>query len=203
MIQVIPYILLGYLSGSLLWAKFFGRLLAKEDITAASPDGNPGASNAFHYGGFWCGCLTLCFDMLKGFLPVILYRHSGADLPSLGLALVMAAPVLGHAYSAFHGFRGGKGIAVSFGCLLGFAPDLRPALILAVVFIVFSLVIKISPHYYRTLATYIVAVPVMFQIIRVGAVRAGFLLIAGIVILKLLSSKEEKEKLEVKIGWKS
>lgn len=203
MIYVIPYILLGYFSGSLLWAKLFGRLLAKEDITLLSPDGNPGASNAFRYGGIWCGCLTLCFDMLKGFLPVMLYRHSAAVSPPLGLALVMAAPVIGHAYSAFHGFKGGKGIAVSFGCLLGLAPDLRPALILAVVFIVFSEGIKISPHYYRTLATYIVAVPIMFVLIPVAAVQLGFLLIAGTVISKLLGSKEKKEKLEVKIGWKS
>ena len=115
----------------------------------------------------------------------------------------MAAPVVGHAYSIFHRFRGGKGIAVSFGCLLGLAPDLRPALVLAVVFIVFSAVIRISPHYYRTLATYVVAVPVLFQIVPVWPIRAGFLLIAGTVILKLLCSKEEKEKIEVKLGWKS
>ena len=201
--SVIPYVLLGYLSGSLLWAKFFGRLFAKKDITEDSPDGNPGAFNAFHYGGFWCGCLTLCFDMMKGVLPVMLYRHIPAEFPSFGLALVMAAPVVGHAYSVFHHFRGGKGIAVSFGCLLGLAPDLRPALILAAVFIVFSGVIRITPHYHCTLVTYIVAVPVMFQIIRERPVRDGFFLIAGIVILKLLCSKEEKEKLEVQIGWKS
>ena len=43
----------------------------------------------------------------------------------------------------------------------------------------------------------------MFIVIRAGAVRMGFLLIAETVILKLLGSKEEKEKPEVKIGWKS
>lgn len=201
--RIIFYTLLGYLSGSLLWAKFFGNLLAKEDITAASPDGNPGASNAFHYGGFWCGCLTLFFDILKGFLPVLLYCRSMASLPSLGLAFVLAAPVIGHTHSVFHDFRGGKGIAVSFGCLLGLTPDLRPALILAVVFILFSVVIKITPHYYRTLVTYMVAIPVMFAVVRKVAVRVGFFLIAGTVIMKLLGSEEEKEKLEVKIGWKS
>ncbi len=201
--RIISYVLLGYLSGSLLWAKFFGNLLAKEDITAASPDGNPGTSNAFRYGGFWCGCLTLCFDMLKGFLPVALYFHSADSLPTLGFALVMAAPVMGHNYSVFHGFRGGKGIAVSFGCLLGLAPDLRPALLLAVMFVVFSVVIKITPHYYRTLATYIVTMPLMFVVIHEAAIRIGFLLIAEAVILKLVASKEKKEKLEVKFGWKS
>lgn len=196
------YVLLGYLSGSLLWANFFGNLLAGEDVAADSPDGNPGAFNAFRYGGFWCGCLTLCFDVCKGFLPVRLFCRSAALMPSIGLALVLAAPVIGHTHSVFHGFRGGKGIAVSFGCLLGLAPELKPLLVLAAVFILFSTVIKVSPHYYRTLATYIAAIPAMFLAVRSWAVRGGFLLIAQTIISKLLGSKEEKDKLEVKVGWK-
>ena len=196
------YVLLGYLSGSLLWANFFGNLLAGEDVAADSPDGNPGAFNAFRYGGFWCGCLTLCFDVCKGFFPVRLFCRSAALMPSIGLALVLAAPVIGHTHSVFHGFRGGKGIAVSFGCLLGLAPELKPLLVLAAVFILFSTVIKVSPHYYRTLATYIAAIPVMFLAVRSWAVRGGFLLIAQTIISKLLGSKEEKDKLEVKVGWK-
>ena len=202
MIHAIQYILQGYLWGSLLWAKLFTRLFAKEDITAVSPDGNPGTSNAFRCGGFWCGCLTLCFDVCKGFLPVRLFCRSAALMPSIGLALVLAAPVIGHTHSVFHGFRGGKGIAVSFGCLLGLAPELKPLLVLAAVFILFSTVIEVSPHYYRTLATYIAAIPVMFLAVRSWAVRGGFLLIAQTIISKLLGSKEEKDKLEVKVGWK-
>lgn len=201
--RAIPYILLGYLSGSLLWARYFGFLFTKQDITADSSDGNPGAFNAFHNGGFWCGFLTLCFDMLKGFLPVMLYCRGGALLPRLGLTLVMAAPVFGHAHSVFHGFRGGKGIAVSFGCLLGLMPDLRPVLVLAVVFVLFSVVIKIPSHYHRTMATYIVSVPIFFTAVRDWAVRMGFFFIAETVILKLLGSREEKEQFEVKFGWKS
>ncbi len=203
MARILCYILVGYLSGNILWAKFFGHLLSKEDITAASPDGNPGAFNAFQYGGFWCGCLTLCFDMLKGFLPVFLFCSHNPFPMTIGLSLVMAAPVAGHVFPVFHGFRGGKGIAVSFGCLLGLLPDLRPALVLAFVFLFFSLVVRISPHYYRTLATYVMAIPLQYAFISQVPVRAGFLLIAGVVVLRLLSSKEEKEKLEVKIGWKS
>ena len=196
------YVLLGYLSGSLLWANFFGNLLAGEDVAADSPDGNPGAFNAFRYGGFWCGCLTLCFDVCKGFFPVRLFCRSAALMPSIGLALVLAAPVIGHTHSVFHGFRGGKGIAVSFGCLLGLAPELKPLLVLAAVFILFSTVIKVSPHYYCTLATYIAAIPAMFLAVRSWAVRGGFLLIAQTIISKLLGSQEEKDKLEVKVGWK-
>lgn len=203
MIRVVPYILLGYLSGSVLYARVFGALLGKGDITADTPDGNPGAYNAFRNGGFWCGLLTLCCDVLKGTLPVMLYCHLSANYPTMGLTLVMAAPVVGHAYSVFHHFRGGKGIAVSFGCLLGLFPHLRAFWILVALFILFSTVIRINPNYHRTLVTYTAAMPVVLKFVRVNPVRVGFLLIAGTVIMKLLVSKEEKEALEVKIGWKS
>lgn len=67
-----------------------------------------------------CGTLTLICELLKGFLPVYLYLRgrSPAECPAI-FALILAAPVLGHAFSVFYGFHGGKGIAVSFGCLLG------------------------------------------------------------------------------------
>ena len=201
--KIIFYMLGGYLFGSLLIAKYFGYLFTKQDITRDSIDGNPGAANAFHNGGFWCGFLTLCADLMKGFLPVFFYQKIAADCPPIGLAFVLAAPVVGHAFSVFHRFHGGKGIAVSFGCLLGLFPDLRPALILAVVFLLFSLVGRISPHYYRTLVTYIVTVFLMPVLIHDFRVAMGFFLIAGIVVWKLFVSTEEKGKCEVRIGWRS
>ena len=201
--KLLLLILVGYLSGSLLSAKFFVQLFAREDIVENSPDGNPGTFNAFRCGGFWCGCLTLFSDLLKGFLPVVWYRESAAEFPAFGIAFVLAAPVLGHAFSVFHKFHGGKGIAVSFGCLLGLFPYLRPAVILAVVFIFLSLVVKVSPHYYRTLFTYLVSVCIMPCFVPEPPILTGFLLITVIVMVRMLLSREEKGKCEVKIGWKS
>ena len=104
------YILFGYLSGSVLYARLFGEWIAKKDITEESRDGNPGTSNAFLYGGFWCGMLTLCCDLLKGFLPVWLWlRYAPGAVDRLTLSFVMAAPVIGHAYPVFSRFNGGKG----------------------------------------------------------------------------------------------
>ena len=69
------------------------------------------------FGGFLCGLLTLSGDLLKGFVPVQLYMHNaGTDA---GLALVLAAPVLGHAFPLFYGFRGGKGVATILGAGTG------------------------------------------------------------------------------------
>lgn len=201
--ELLLVILVGYLLGSLLPAKFYVWLLTKEDVVEKSPDSNPGTFNAFQYGGFLCGCLTLFSDLLKGFLPVAWYQENAAGFPAFGIAFVLAAPVCGHAFSVFHRFHGGKGIAVSFGCLLGLFPYLRPVVILAAVFIFLSLVIKISPHYYRTLFTYLISVCIMPCFISEPPILAGFLLITVIVMIRMLLSREEKGKCEVKIGWRS
>lgn len=196
------YILLGYLSGSILFARVGEQVFRLEDITKNTGDGNPGASNAFRNGGLACGCFTLLGDMAKGFLPVWLYLSGTEAAPApLILALVLAAPVAGHILPVFAGFRGGKGIAVSFGCLLGLLPEYRPVLALAAVFLIFSLAVRISPNYYRTLFAYGVSAAVMPAVVESAGIRLGFGLIALGVCLKLLSSREEKGRWEVKLLW--
>ena len=152
------YALIGYLSGSVLYAEVFCGIFGRKNAIEQSRDANPGTTNAFLYGGFWCGICTLIFDMAKGFVPVYAYVHmTQMNLAeSNGLALVLAAPVAGHIFPVWHHFKGGKGIAVSFGSLLGLIPMWYPVLSLAVCFLFFSLVIQISPNFYRTVAVYIV-----------------------------------------------
>lgn len=201
----ILYILCGYLCGSVLFARIFGHLISGKDITAESDDKNPGTSNAFKYGGFLCGVLTLVCDLAKGLIPVHMYIRGEKDGDfGLALAFVIAAPVIGHILPVFFKFKGGKAIAVFFGVLLGLFPVfMMPGLILAATFIFFSVVIRISPHYYRTIAAYGAAV---VGVILFGAaplsVTVGFLISAVSITLKLLRSTEEKEALEVKIAWK-
>ena len=154
-ITTIGYILCGYLAGSILFAPLFVRLLRGRDLYALSTDGNPGTANAYMQGGFWCGTLSLICDMGKGFLPVFLYLQQASEQQYL-LVPVMLAPVLGHAYSLYHHFRGGKCIAVSFGVLIGLFPDLRVALILAFFYILFSF-LRIQPHSKRTFAAFVAA----------------------------------------------
>lgn len=201
--ETIRFIVAGYVSGSILYARLFARLFKKDDLFAKSRDGNPGTANAFLYGGFWCGLFTLVCDVLKGFLPVFLYMTHcrppmGEWLPG---ALVLAAPVVGHGFSMFHRFRGGKGIAVTFGCLLGLLPIWQPVAWLAAFFIFFSVVVRVTPHYYRTLIAYACTFVCLFFTARWTAVWAGFLIIFAVVSVKLLSSGEEKEKVGVSALW--
>ena len=114
------YALIGYLSGSVLYAEVFCGIFGRKNAIEQSRDANPGTTNAFLYGGFWCGICTLIFDMAKGFVPVYAYVHmTQMNLAeSNGLALVLAAPVAGHIFPVWHHFKGGKGIAATSGVAL-------------------------------------------------------------------------------------
>ena len=204
MIKTIGFIFLGYLSGSVLYARIFAALIKKDIMIENSKDTNHGTAHAFMYGGFWCGLLTLIFDLAKGFLPVSCYFHqAGTMFPDvISSALIIAAPVIGHAFPVFFKFRGGKGIAVSFGCLLGLLPLWQPLIILAFFFILFSVVLRISPHFYRTFVSYISALVWMFFLVKEPVICIGFSLIVAVVIIKLIFSKEKRENPEVSLLWK-
>lgn len=198
MIRTFLFFVFGYFSGSILFARVYGTLFNK-DIMGKSKDKNPGAANAFMQGGMLCGTLTLIGDILKGFLPVFLFLKVSGGAVGFGIALVLAAPVLGHNYSVFYRFEGGKGIATSFGCLLGLFPRLLPALILAFCYITLSVVVRISPHYYRTLAAYFAAAVIALFLVPEAGIRTGMAVITTLIIIKHLASSEEKSKFSISL----
>ena len=109
-------ILGGYLTGSVSTAIITCRLMGLPDPRTQG-SGNPGATNVLRHGGRKAAIITLSGDMLKGLLPVLLARASGAPLEVL--ALVGLAAFVGHLYPVFFSFRGGKGVATVIGVLLG------------------------------------------------------------------------------------
>jgi glycerol-3-phosphate acyltransferase PlsY len=109
-----------------------GRLMLGRDIREVG-SGNVGAANAARAGGFKAGAAVGILDVLKGLLAVLFARWLGLD--DAGLALVACAAVLGHDYSLFLRFRGGKGVATTFGAMLAISPagSLLAALVWGVV----------------------------------------------------------------------
>ncbi|MBC7221129.1 glycerol-3-phosphate acyltransferase [Candidatus Bipolaricaulota bacterium] len=105
--------LLGFALGSLPFSVWLGRIGARDDIRRHG-DGNPGAANAWRAGGWRIGLFSLVLDVTKAALPVALARTLG-DLWGWGLLPVAIAPLLGHAFSPWLGFRGGKAVASTFG----------------------------------------------------------------------------------------
>ncbi len=151
--MIVLFAVLGFLSGSILYSAFLPLVLKGVDVRTEAADHNPGAANAFKYGGRAVGILSLFCDLAKGYLPVWLaLNYVTADTP--GFSLVIAAPVLGHAFSPFAHFKGGKAIAASFGALLALLPQDAVVLHLAFWYIFFSVLVVVRPHAVRTILAF-------------------------------------------------
>ncbi len=115
--MILLWTVLAFLSGSLPFSLWIGRLVARADVRRYG-DGNPGAANAWKAGGWRAGVPALLLDYLKGATPVALARF-GAGISGWELVPVALAPILGHAFSPFLHFRGGKAVAATFGAWTG------------------------------------------------------------------------------------
>jgi glycerol-3-phosphate acyltransferase PlsY len=119
MMQTAIIALAAYCLGSLSFAVFVSKAMGLPDPRSYGSK-NPGATNVLRSGSKAAAALTLIGDAGKGALAVgltVLYTGespvSGFDAPLAG-----AMAFLGHLYPAFHGFRGGKGVATAAGVLL-------------------------------------------------------------------------------------
>jgi glycerol-3-phosphate acyltransferase PlsY len=123
--HVITLILGGYLLGSVPFGIIVGRVWRGIDIRQYG-SGNIGFSNALRVLGWKAASAVFVGDVLKGFVPVFVGRRvlAAAHVPNAELYLLPVAlgPILGHCFSVFLGFRGGRAIATTLGVLLGLAP---------------------------------------------------------------------------------
>ena len=122
--QSILFAIGAYLVGSIPFGKIIADHVARIDITKRG-SGNIGATNVARELGMKWGILTLVLDLMKGLAPVLLYaRYSSPSGPSedIGLALVGLGALLGHQFSIFLRFRGGKGVATALGVYLAICP---------------------------------------------------------------------------------
>jgi acyl phosphate:glycerol-3-phosphate acyltransferase len=115
--------LAAYLIGSLSFAVIVSRAFGLNDPRTYG-SGNPGATNVLRSGNKAAAALTLMFDALKGFVPVLLVDQFGPQF-GLGegtLALVALGAFVGHLWPVFFKFQGGKGVATAAGVLFGINP---------------------------------------------------------------------------------
>ena len=142
-------IIIGYLVGSIPFSYLTAKYLGKIDIRKFG-SGNSGATNVLRTLGKKAGTVAFIGDFLKGFLFVTIVRLTlGIDI-----AVVSAAfTVIGHCYSVFLKFRGGKGVATSGGTIFALYP-LVGLILLTCLF----LIIKIS------------------RMVSLGSISAAFLL---------------------------
>ncbi|MDO8029932.1 glycerol-3-phosphate 1-O-acyltransferase PlsY ['Planchonia careya' phytoplasma] len=81
---------------------------------------NIGASNVTRILGFKYGLLTFLLDFMKGFLPIFIFKNYNLNLfPKEKTIILGICAILGHMFSIFHNFQGGKAIATSVGVIAG------------------------------------------------------------------------------------
>ena len=122
---IILAIAISYFIGSIPTAYIFGRWLKGIDIRKFG-SGNVGATNALRVLGKPAGIAVLILDILKGFLAVVFlgdFIASGVtSISSEALRIILGLScICGHNWTIFLRFQGGKGIATTFGVLLGLA----------------------------------------------------------------------------------
>src|ERR1700719_2587117 len=107
--------LLGYLLGSIPFGLILTKLAGTEDLRSIG-SGNIGATNVLRTGHKGLAAATLLLDMLKGTAAVVISGYFGG--PNAAMLAALGA-FLGHLFPVWLKFRGGKGVAVYIGVLLG------------------------------------------------------------------------------------
>ncbi len=140
------YPIIFYLIGSIPFSYIIVRFFTKKDVRKLG-SGNVGATNAFRAGGVFIGILSLLLDTAKSAIPLFILREYQGTFPifinPIDFILLLSLFILiGHIYSIFLRFKGGKGVAVAVGILLALFPQvlLNAFIAFLVVFLIFRIV---------------------------------------------------------------
>lgn len=119
-IKIIIFCLLSYLFSGIPFAFVISKLFLKTDIRKVS-SGNVGATNVYRVGGWKYGIPVFILDFLKGFIPTLIsvfYFDKNLEISTI----VAITTVLGHMFTPYLKFKGGKGAATSFGSFIVLFP---------------------------------------------------------------------------------
>ena len=194
-------LLAGYLVGSLSFAVIFSRLLGLSDPRSYG-SGNPGATNVLRSGHRGAAILTLVFDALKGYAPVVLTLIYGPrwGLTEATAAFVGLAAFVGHLWPVFFRFKGGKGVATAAGALMAINPWLGAATLL-------SWIIIAAFFRYSSLASMVAAAFAPFYQLLIWGAEPASIAIAVMSLLLIWRHEGNIRKLlagtESRLGGKS
>ena len=130
-------IFISFLSGSLPFSVWLTRIFLGKNVRDYG-DGNPGAANVFKAGNNFVGLLVLILDISKAALPVG-FSYFNLQIRGFPMFMIATAPILGHMFSPFLAFKGGKAIAATLGVWIGLTiwKTTVPAVITVIICIIF------------------------------------------------------------------
>ncbi|PJF35649.1 MAG: hypothetical protein CUN49_09520 [Candidatus Thermofonsia Clade 1 bacterium] len=129
---------LGFLSGAIPFSVWIGKWRLRTDIRQYG-DHNPGATNLLRAGSKSWFLIALLLDVSKGAAPVGL-AHWTFGIRGLEIVPIALAPVLGHAFSPFLNFKGGKAVATMGGIWIGLTLLQMPIILLSLLVFWFYMV---------------------------------------------------------------
>lgn len=178
-------VLIAYLIGSIPFGYLIVKLKEGRDVRS-SGSGNIGATNVLRTAGRGSAVLTLLFDAAKGYLAVWLAGWTSHDAPQ-DVALAAIAAVLGHLFSVFLKFKGGKGVSTVLGVFLYVSPP--PILIAAGSFLCVVVVSR-----YASLGSVVSAVvfPAAYLLLTYPGNSSWWLLVAALVCPGLVIVKHHE-----------
>jgi glycerol-3-phosphate acyltransferase PlsY len=130
LIYLIILIIISYLTGSTPTSIIVGRITNGIDIRKHG-SGNAGGTNVFRVLGWKPALIVVFVDVFKGWLPAAIFApafYFAQIIPDLGVVQILCgfSAVLGHTYTIFAGFKGGKGVGTLGGMLIALFPTVFP-----------------------------------------------------------------------------
>jgi len=174
------FIFLAYIIGSIPFGFIIGRLKGVDIRKQGS--GNIGATNVGRLLGKKWAILTYVLDLLKGAILVALFRYKVIDPQYMVLSPMLYGflAALGHSYSIFMNFKGGKAVSTSCGMILGYSP-----FTFAVILIVFLIVKMIT------------------KLVSLGSLIATTTAVICILIFAIIGYDPFMSKLYYTVDWES
>lgn len=120
----IALMMAAYIAGSIPFGKLITKAVAKLDITKIG-SGNIGAANVAREVGLAWGVMTLLTDTAKGFFPVLWAQNvlsASIEMKETLTGIIGLAALVGHQFSIYNHFKGGKGVATYLGVFLVISP---------------------------------------------------------------------------------
>jgi len=193
--KLLLIIIFSYLCGAIPFGFIITKLFTGLNIRNYG-SANPGATNVFRVAGPIAGVITLLLDSAKGFLPVFIVASIWGNQSTAVIAGLCA--IIGHMWTVFLGFKGGKGVATAAGVFLALIP-------LSVLFTLGVFIAVFTIFGYISLASIFAAfcLPIFVLITKSSKLIFIFSLLISITVLikhipnikRLLAGKENKLKI--------
>ncbi len=199
----ITYLVICYLIGAFPSGYIFYKIKTGRDIREEGSRKNIGTTNVFVCGGVFIGIITMVFDIIKGFLPVLIgqfYFHN--QLLAIFGGIIA---VVGHVFPVYIGFRGGTGLATSMGALIALIPQVMGSFLITFLVVtpilkrpaLLGMILMIIMPFYAYILGYS---PLMVGVCSLMAI--GYVVISVNHIGDMLKGKEYKEVMSLLLKTK-